>query len=778
MLQGKRRLVVILYYLLPALLLPIIVWQVHFKTDITAFFMAGEGADEVIMASEIQSGKLSRRYLVSVVDDRSQSISATFMTRWQESLQAIPLVTEVWVPGRQTILTPDLLDYYARHANGIYSLTPEADLQTLFSESGLNQRAQWIKELLLSSQAALIKPLLLHDPLLLTLSGFQSLAGQLQTMQSQSNAGGNLILETAIAGMDVPQQQIIQNQIKQRFQQLCQILNVNYQLQMTGVPIFAVATETLLKGDIMTISVFSSLLLAGLFLALFRSFQALAQVFTLLLIVIGSSVLMTEWFFGYVHGMTVAIGSTLVGICIDYPIHALAHGQSVPSDQRTGVIQKIWPSMLLGGLTTLVGYVALGSSGYPGFQQVTIYAANGILVSLLLTRFILPQLMTPQKQQTFVIYGVISWLRCASQWRRFLLMALLVGVAGAIYNVKHLRWLQDLQELTPEINVLKQQDREIRARMTSIEPGRFLLVMADDTEGALQKTEQLYGVLEKLRQQKVLQDYTGVYPWVLSERQQQINRTVLQTYLTDDNLAIWQKALKNQGLSVQKLGHFSYATSDAINLDSLSSIGLRPLLDSHILQTEGHPAVIMIWLAEHDYAQVQKAVEAISGVRYFSHRDVLNRMTQETTQQAKQWLSLGLGFISLILIGHYRSIKKAVLTLLPACLAAILILGLWVWFDVAVSFLHLVGFLLVIAICVDYGIFFQENRSGNLILTYQAMAASMLTSVGAFGSLLTADSYVLRILAGVVALGVLLGFVLCPLVIPKSKSISRCVTPD
>jgi predicted exporter len=276
----------------------------------------------------------------------------------------------------------------------------------------------------------------------------------------------------------------------------------------------------------------------------------------------------------------------------------------------------------------------------------------------------------------------------------------------------------------------------------------------------------------------VLQDYTGVYPWVLSERQQQINRTVLQTYLTDDNLAIWQKALKNQGLSVQKLGHFSYATSDAINLDSLSSIGLRPLLDSHILQTEGHPAVIMIWLAEHDYAQVQKAVEAISGVRYFSHRDVLNRMTQETTQQAKQWLSLGLGFISLILIGHYRSIKKAVLTLLPACLAAILILGLWVWFDVAVSFLHLVGFLLVIAICVDYGIFFQENRSGNLILTYQAMAASMLTSVGAFGSLLTADSYVLRILAGVVALGVLLGFVLCPLVIPKSKSISRCVTPD
>ncbi len=761
------------YYLLPGLLLPLILWQVHFKTDITAFFMAGKGADEIIMASEIQSGKLSRRYLVSVVNEGPEAVSTGFMNRWQESLKALPLVTEVWIPGRQTILTEELLTYYARHANGIYSLTPEADLKKLFSEAGLHQRAKWIKELLLSPQAALIKPLLAQDPLLLTLSGFQSLAGQLQELQNKANTSSNLILETAVAGMDVPQQKMIQNQMKQRFEQLCQSLNVNYQLQMTGVPIFAVATESLLKGDIITISVFSSLLLAGLFLTLFRSFRALAQVFTLLLIVIGSSILITDWVFGYVHGMTVAIGSTLVGICIDYPIHALAHGQSVQTDQRRRVIQKIWPSMLLGGLTTLVGYVALGSSGYPGFQQVTVYAANGIVLSLLLTRFILPLLMAPQKQQVFVIYGVLAWLQFAARWRRLGVIVLLIGVSGSLYGIKDLRWLKDLQELTPEINTLKQQDREIRARMTSIEPGRFLLVMADHTEAALEKTEQLYGVLERLRQQKLLRDYTGVYPWLLSQRQQQINQSVLQTYLTDDALAIWREALRDQGLSLQKLGHFSYAHSDTVHLNVLSEIGLGPLLDSHILQTEGNVAVVMIWLAEHDYAQVQNAVEAISGVRYFSHRDVLNRMTQETTQQAKEWLSLGLAFISLILIGHYRSLKKAFLTLLPACLSALLILGLWVSFDVAVSFLHLVGFLLVIAICVDYGIFFQENRGGNLTLTYQAMAASMLTSVAAFGSLLTADSYVLRILAGVVALGVLLGFMLCPLVIPKPSGEER-----
>jgi predicted exporter len=110
-------------------------------------------------------------------------------------------------------------------------------------------------------------------------------------------------------------------------------------------------------------------------------------------------------------------------------------------------------------------------------------------------------------------------------------------------------------------------------------------------------------------------------------------------------------------------------------------------------------------------------------------------------------------------------VVKAIQTLIPAILSAFLILSFWSFSGESVSFLHLVGFLLVVAICVDYGIFFQENRGGNIDLTYQAMAASMLTSALAFGSLMMADSTSLRILAGVVTLGVLLGFILCPIFI-------------
>ena len=108
-------------------------------------------------------------------------------------------------------------------------------------------------------------------------------------------------------------------------------------------------------------------------------------------------------------------------------------------------------------------------------------------------------------------------------------------------------------------------------------------------------------------------------------------------------------------------------------------------------------------------------------------------------------------------------------TLSPAFLAALMILALWAWTGEAISFLHLVGFLLAVAICVDYGIFYKENRSGHLALTYQAMAASMLTSALVFGCLIFAQTSMLQTLAKVVSCGVILGFLLCPILIKPDK---------
>lgn len=748
------------FYLLPPLLALAVITGVHFKTDLSAFIIAGDNAEEILLASEMQSGALSCRYLISIDSGSQKAVSDLFMSKLKMRLKAIDGVTDVWVPG-QANDTEALQALYGAHAGAWYSLNPQPDLAHIFSAQGLTQRAELLKSALLSAQSQVVKALALQDPLLLTLNGFQAQGAQMQQVQKENAAYRNLILETAMAGLDVPQQKRIQANIRVVFNDNARD---HYQLEMTGVPVFAVATQSLIQGDIQLVSFLSAIGLLLLFLLVFRSSSALLQVFSILLIVILVAILTTQLVFGFVHGMTVAIGSTLVGICIDYPIHAIAHAQTVRSEQRLSVIAKIWPSMVLGGLTTLVGYMALGASGYPGFKQVAVYATSGIIVSLLLTRFVLPGIMLTQSSRPMHVPFVATWAAFCQRFRPGLIGVLLVILVVSLTGLNSLHWMQDMQELTPELNYLKQNDKRIRERMTSIEPGRFVLVAGQNVETALQKSEAVYKILEQLKQAKDLTEYYGLYPWLLSMQQQQRNQAALQDYLTPENLVLWQQALTQQGLSVEKLGHFNYAQTQPMTLGQVLATPVKKLIDNRVLQGK-EQAMLMIWLAEHQPDKVKAALSGIEGVQYFSQRDLLNNMVSDYTDRAQQLLLAGLLVIMLLLLSRYKNMLTTLQTLAPAILAAIIILGICSFTGAAISFLHLIGFLLVVAICVDYGIFYQENRGGDIALTYQAMGAAMLTSALAFACLMISESTALKILSEVVVLGVFLGFILCPILI-------------
>jgi len=761
----------VVFYFLPFLLVATVIGLVDFKSDLSAFIIAGDNAEEILLASEMQSGTLSRRYLISVGAGDQDEVNKAFINNFKKQLGAIEGVVDVWSPGQQTRISQAMHNLYSPYANGFYSLNPEQTLPQLFSEQGLSKRAEMLKTALLSPQGPMVKKIALQDPLLLTLNGFQGLAGQMQQVLNQDLKYRNLILETAMAGLNAPEQGRIQGQIKLRFKQLNHSLAKNYQLEMTGVPIFAVATQSLIQGDIVKVSILSSVALVLLFLLIFRSFFIMFQVFSVLIIVILTSILSTQLIFGFVHGMTVAIGSTLVGICIDYPIHAVAHAQAVNSSQRAEVIAKIWPSMLLGGITTMIGYVALGVSGYPGFQQVAVYAATGIIVSLLLTRFVFPYLITGTQCNQINVPLVNRWMKFSQRFKPLLLIVLLSLLLASFFGLKSLHWMEDMQELTPELDYLKQNDKRIRARMTSIEPGRFVLISGENNEAALKISEQVYPVLDRLKQTAALADYFALYPWLVSAETQHKNQLRLQQYLTAENKALWQQALQQQGLSVKRLGDLDYSSNEVLRLEQVLATSVSKVIDSRVIRGK-QQTIIMLWLGEHNPELLKNALADINGAQYFSQRDMLNNMTHDYTNRAKWLLSLGLLVIVMVLIIRYKSIVVAIQTLLPAVLAAFLILSFWSFTAEAISFLHLVGFLLVVAICVDYGIFYQENRGEDIAMTYQAMAASMLTSALAFGSLMLAESTSLKILAGVVALGVVLGFVLCPLII-KTRRIER-----
>ena len=753
-----------LLFLMLIVLVAVVFWQVQVKTDLSAFLVAGDSAEEILLASEMQSGKLSRRYILSIGSSNAKiSDIKAFSAEYASLLRKLSGVANVWQPTSDSRFMDEVIALYLPHYSQIYSLRPEVDLKSLFYPDALHRRAGQLRLALLSPQSQAVKKIAKLDPLLLSLNTFAGIADRFKS-EKNDDRYITLILETQGSGLDFMAQEPIQADIKRIFNEQNLREGGDYSLAFTGVPVFAVATRKLVSADIQRVTVISTLGLLILFIATFRSLNALFLVSLVLVSSVSVAVMSTAVVFGYIHGLTLALGTTLIGVCIDYPIHALVHGASVPVAQRTGIVARIWPSLLLGGLTTLVGYAALGLSGFPGFQQISVYAGSGILTSLLVTRYVLPGLMISDYGFGVPLKGMQVWIDWCGRWRRRLVLLLIIGLGIALSEIPNLHWINDLAQLTPELENLKKQDALIRSRTVSIEPGRFVLVQDWNVEAALNRAEWVYRRLDALKIKGVLENYYGLYPWMLSQKLQQRNEEALQAELTDKHIEWWRLALAQQKLSVDRLGQLALSTAPRFYPKDLLDSPLRHLVDGQFVQAKDRVLVI-IWLAMHSPNAVKAGLAGLDGVTYFSQRDLLNQMAERYRNRAVTMLLAGSCIILFMLIIRYKSSITAGRILMPALVSALSILAGWAYSGNSLSFLHLVGFLLVIAICVDYGIFFSENRAGNKGLTYQAMAVSMLTSALAFGSLGFADSASLRALSGTVAFGVILGFLLCPILI-------------
>jgi hypothetical protein len=55
----------------------------------------------------------------------------------------------------------------------------------------------------------------------------------------------------------------------------------------------------------------------------------------------------------------------------------------------------------------------------------------------------------------------------------------------------------------------------------------------------------VYLRLDKVKQAGDLEDYFGLYPWLLSQQQQLKNQRVLLADLTDETREFWRNALQN-----------------------------------------------------------------------------------------------------------------------------------------------------------------------------------------------------------------------------------------
>lgn len=755
----------------------------RFEVTTSIIHFLPEGADQrLARLSRAVAGAELTRTIVLTLGGPDEATAVRAAGELAAELRRSPNVA--WVAGT---VGPELqtavYELYFPRRLSFLSDRP-AELRARLSDEGLGRAARELKRQLALPTAPLIRRLAPEDPLLAfpailerleraQVGGLEVRGGQLVTPAGR----GVVILASRGSAFHTASQQAVQADIARAFAAVDRAHRGALDLAQSGAGRFAIASEQAIKADIARISIPSALGVVLLFLGLYRSPRSLALSYvplaagTLVATAVGLLA------FGRLHGLTLAFGATLLGVCVDYPVHLLTHHALSPDPAGpAGTLRRIRPALLVGALTTAGGMAALAWTSLPGLREIAVYTSLGVLLSLGATALLLPPLMperpsappAPLRRLAAALGAALAW--CRGRRRRLALAALpAAAVVLCAARLPALTWDDDLsalQDLDPD---LVREDRRVRAEVSQMEAGRMVVALGADDEEALRRNDLAFERLEAARAAGELGDFRSLHSLVWSADLQRRNRDAVAAApaLLDRSLA----ALEREGFRPELFEGpwreaLAAAPPEPLTVEALRRSPLADLVRPFCVTLDGRVGVLTFLREVRDPAALAARLRGLEGVVYFDQIEFLGATYRRARTRSLELMLAGLVAVFLMILGRYRRVGLALAAYLPAILAAAtsLVLATWVTGEPA-NLLHLLGLLLVLSMGEDYGVFVVESRgdAGELAATSVAVLVACVTTVLSFGLLALSTNPALRAVGLTTGIGLLLSLLFAPL---------------
>ena len=499
--------------------------------------------------------------------------------------------------------------------------------------------------------------------------------------------------------------------------------------------------------------------------------------------------------FGFVHGITLAFGATMIGEAVDYAIYFFVQADGA-DDGDGGWTQRLWPTVRLGLATSVVGFAALLLSGFPGLAQLGLFAIAGLVAAALVTRFVLP-LLIPRPFHLRDLSAIGMQLEAvAARLRRVRVWIALPCIAAIVLVAWHGRalWQHELIALSPLTPQARQFDAALRAELGAPDVRWIVAIPANDREAALRGAEASAARLAPLVEQGVLAHVDTPTRWLPSTATQHLRQAALPA--PDELRVRLTTALAGLPLRTEKLQGFVDDVARARDGPLLTpesfagtSLGfaLQSLLVERATPAAGEPA----WLAllplhaptgqPLDIGRVRSALAA--GAADAEMPLLLDMKSATDTLYADYlheaaWLAGASALaIALLLAASLRSATRLLRVIVPLAAAVLCVIGGLAVAGVQLSLLHLVGLLLVVAVGSNYALLFDRRGRAEpaadpteprRMLVSVALAAA--TTAVTFGVLGLSSVPVLGMIGSTVAPGVVLALVFSAALAPPPAS--------
>jgi predicted exporter len=764
-----RSLVLSVWLALLALCL-FVVLRTHFIADLSAFMPQHPNQRQQLLVEQFRDGAIARTIMIGIEGDVASErarLSLELAARLRENPAFVGVQN-----GDAATQERDRAYFFDNR----YLLSPAVNGQR-FSSEGLRQAIGDMLDALAGNAGLIIKHILPRDPTGETLQIAAQFADDSQprildgVWAARDGTRALLLAQTRVAGSDTDGQARAIDAIWKTFDQIPG-RRYDTRLVISGTGVFSVSSRSLIEHEVRRLAAASIILVVGLLLWVYRSVKLLG--IGLLPVASGAlaGIAAVSLKFGYVHGLTLGFGTTLIGEAVDYSIYFFI--------QHAGGVNPFgfWRTIRLGVLTSIAGFAVLLCSGFPGLAQLGFYSISGLVVAALVTRYVLPTLMP----RHFVLRDLTTagiWLerliRRASRLRWLIAATLLVAGAIVVFHAGDV-WNRQLSALNPVPAAEQQLDQELRRDMGSSNMRYLATFTASDQETALQEAERAGAVLQGLIGDKIIGGFNSpalVLPSISLQRARQA--AIPDSAQASTRLAV---ALIDQPIRSDRLKGFlsdlqAARTRQPLGRDDLRQTSAVLLLDTLLIKRDKdylvllplHPAGTGAAGNFIDLGKVSAALNA-NGLSNVMTVDILKETTSLFDSYLREALILsGLGCLIIVglLLLALRSLSRTLRVVIPLAGAVLCVTAALLAIGTQLTILHLVGLLLVVALGSNYALFFDSGAlSGGAVNQRQSqvsLVVANLTTVGSFGLLGLSRLSVLSAIGTTVALGAFLALI-------------------
>lgn len=546
-----------------------------------------------------------------------------------------------------------------------------------------------------------------------------------------------------------------------------------------GGPLIAVANAQQIKIDIQTTLSIALSVLMIIFIVFYRKLTIpiillVPTLFGGIFAISILSLLRTE-----ISAISLGIGAVLLGVTLDYSLHILTQIRNKETVEN--VYKKVTKPILMSSITTALAFLCLLFINSQALKDLGIFAACSVIGASVFALIFIPQVYKSKSSMPITKSSLIDRLSSYNFYENKLLVSgIIIVVFISIFTFGKVKFNKNLSELNYVSKPLKNAEKELDALTNISSKSLYIITFDEDLENALQSNDSIFTTLKQLKKEQAILGFNSIGALVKSEKLQNEQIEQWKLFWTVNKI----EKLKNQ------------------LIENGSQLGFKPTTFQQfyeVLESDFKPKPVKAYkqipaLKIEDFIAMDSNLSTVTSVvkinnneidaikntfKDFKNTFVIDRqainetMLGDLKSEFNILILYSLIVIFILLLVFYKSLKLALVTMIPILLTWFVTLGIMGLFQLEFNIFNIIISTFIFGLGIDYSIFItngllHQTKSKTDLSTHKmSVILSVITTVLGVGVLIFAKHPALHSLAVISIIGIgsamLIAFTIQPL---------------